>query len=49
MEINMKKYFRIITLAGLLNALKVVGKTKESVKIVTSGAGAAADDTTGAS
>jgi len=32
----------IITLAGLVNALKVVGKKKEEVKIVTSGAGAAA-------
>ena len=32
----------IITLAGLTNALKVVGKTKEQVRIVTSGAGAAA-------
>lgn len=32
----------VITLAGLLNALKVVGKKKEKVKIVTSGAGAAA-------
>ena len=32
----------VITLAGLLNALKVVGKTKEEVKVVTSGAGAAA-------
>ena len=32
----------IITLAGLMNALKVVGKKKEEVKIVTSGAGAAA-------
>jgi len=32
----------VITLAGLLNALKVVGKKKEEVKIVTSGAGAAA-------
>lgn len=32
----------IITLAGLLNALKVVGKEKENVRIVTSGAGAAA-------
>ena len=32
----------IITLAGLLNAIKVVGKKKEDVKIVTSGAGAAA-------
>ncbi len=31
----------IVTLAGLLNALKVVGKKKEEVKIVTSGAGAA--------
>lgn len=32
----------VITLAGLLNALKIVGKNKENVKIVTSGAGAAA-------
>ena len=32
----------IITLAGLLNALRVVGKQKEEVRIVTSGAGAAA-------
>lgn len=32
----------IITLAGLLNALKVVGKKKENVRVVTSGAGAAA-------
>ena len=32
----------IVTLAGLLNALKVVGKKKEDVKVVTSGAGAAA-------
>ena len=32
----------VITLAGLTNALKVVGKKKEEVKIVTSGAGAAA-------
>jgi len=32
----------IVTLAGLVNALKVVGKTKEEVKVVTSGAGAAA-------
>ena len=32
----------VITLAGMLNALKVVGKKKEDVKIVTSGAGAAA-------
>ena len=31
----------VITLAGLMNALKVVGKKKEDVKIVTSGAGAA--------
>ena len=32
----------VITLAGLTNALKVVGKQKETVKVVTSGAGAAA-------
>ena len=32
----------VITLAGLINALKVVGKKKEEVKVVTSGAGAAA-------
>ena len=32
----------VITLAGLTNALKVVGKKKENVKVVTSGAGAAA-------
>ena len=32
----------IITLAGLTNALKVVGKRKEEVRVVTSGAGAAA-------
>jgi len=32
----------VITLAGLTNAMKVVGKKKEEVKIVTSGAGAAA-------
>ncbi len=32
----------IITLAGLTNALKVVGKKKEDIKVVTSGAGAAA-------
>ena len=32
----------IITLAGLLNELKVVGKKKENVRVVTSGAGAAA-------
>lgn len=31
----------VVTLAGLTNALKVVGKRKEEVKIVTSGAGAA--------
>ena len=30
-----------VTLAGLLNALKVVGKKKEEVKIVTVGAGSA--------
>ncbi len=32
----------VITLAGLTNALKVVGKKKEDVKIVINGAGAAA-------
>ena len=32
----------VVTLAGLTNALKVVGKKKENVRIVTSGAGAAA-------
>ena len=32
----------VITLAGLMNALKVVGKKLDEVKIVTSGAGAAA-------
>ncbi|MBQ9156286.1 MAG: NAD-dependent malic enzyme, partial [Eubacterium sp.] len=32
----------IITLAGLVNALKITGKKKEEVRIVTSGAGAAA-------
>ena len=32
----------VITLAGLLNAIKLTGKKKEDVKIVTSGAGAAA-------
>ncbi len=32
----------VITLAGLVNALKVVGKKKEEIKVVTSGAGAAA-------
>ena len=31
----------VVTLAGLLNALKVVGKKKEDVKIVTVGAGSA--------
>lgn len=31
----------VITLAGLINALKLVGKKMEDVKIVTSGAGAA--------
>ena len=31
----------VVVLAGLLNALKVVGKDKETVKIVTVGAGAA--------
>ena len=32
----------VITLAGLTNALKVVGKDKKDVRVVTSGAGAAA-------
>lgn len=32
----------VITLAGLTNALKLVGKKKEEIRIVTSGAGAAA-------
>lgn len=32
----------IITLAGLMNAIKLTGKKKEEMKIVTSGAGAAA-------
>jgi len=32
----------VITLAGMLNAIKIVGKKKEDMKIVTSGAGAAA-------
>ncbi len=32
----------IITLAGLINALKVVGKKKQDVKVVINGAGAAA-------
>ena len=31
----------VITLAGMMNAMKVTGKKKEEVKIVTSGAGAA--------
>lgn len=31
----------VVTLAGLINALKVVGKKLEDVKVVTSGAGAA--------
>ncbi len=31
----------IVTLAGLLNALKVVGKKKEEVKVIINGAGAA--------
>lgn len=31
----------VVTLAGLLNALKVVGKKLENIKVVTSGAGAA--------
>ena len=31
----------VITLAGVINALKVVGKKMEDIKIVTSGAGAA--------
>ena len=32
----------VVTLAGLLNALKVVGKQKEAVRVVINGAGAAA-------
>ena len=32
----------VITLAGIMNALEVVGKSKEDVRIVVSGAGAAA-------
>ncbi len=32
----------VVTLAGLTNALRVVGKKKEDVRIVTSGAGAVA-------
>ncbi len=32
----------VVTLAGLVNALKVVGKKKEDVKVVVNGAGAAA-------
>ena len=31
----------VITLAGLINALKLIGKRLDEVKIVTSGAGAA--------
>ena len=31
----------MVTLAGLLNALKIVGKNIEDIKVVTSGAGAA--------
>ena len=33
----------VITLAGLINALKVVGKKMDEVKVVMNGAGAAAD------
>lgn len=36
----------VITLAGLINALKVVGKRKEEVRIVVNGAGAAATSIT---
>lgn len=36
----------VITLAGLINALKVVGKNKEDVRIVVNGAGAAATSIT---
>ncbi len=36
----------VITLAGLINALKVVGKKKEDVKIAVNGAGAAATSIT---
>ena len=36
----------VITLAGLTNALKVVGKKKEDVRVVVNGAGAAATDVT---
>ena len=32
----------VVTLAGLLNAVKIVGKKKEDVKIIVNGAGAAA-------
>ena len=32
----------IVTLAGLINALKLVGKNKEEIKVVVNGAGAAA-------
>ncbi len=31
----------VVTLAGLINALKIVGKNKENVKVVVNGAGAA--------
>ncbi|MCI8561869.1 MAG: NAD-dependent malic enzyme [Dorea sp.] len=36
----------VITLAGLINALKVVGKKKEDVRIIVNGAGAAATSIT---
>lgn len=36
----------VITLAGIINALKVVGKKKEDVRIVVNGAGAAATSIT---
>ena len=42
-SVHLRHGTAIVTLAGLLNALKVVGKKKEEVKIVTSGAGAAAN------
>ena len=38
---EIEKRSAVITLAGLINALKLVGKKIEDVKIVTSGAGAA--------
>jgi malate dehydrogenase (oxaloacetate-decarboxylating) len=31
----------IVTLAGLINALKITGKKKEEIKVVLNGAGAA--------